>query len=57
MHISKSLRWDKIDLVEASTLSTDFVCLSVSQTCANYLVDDDLKVALKTFKPYMFHVS
>jgi hypothetical protein len=46
MHISKSLRWDKIDLVEASTLSTDFVCLSVSQTCANYLVDDDLKVTL-----------
>ena len=42
MHISKSIRWDKIVVVEASTLSTDFVCLSVSQTCANYLANDDL---------------
>ena len=44
MHISKSLRWDEIDLVGASTLSTDFVYLSVSQTCANYLGNYDLKL-------------
>ena len=29
-------------MVEASTLSTDFVCLSVSQTCANYLANTTL---------------
>ena len=46
MHISKSIRWDKIVLVEASTLCTDFVCLSVSQTCAKYLANSDLQVCM-----------
>ena len=40
------VRWDKIVVVEASTLSTDFVCLSVSQTCANYLANHDLNKIL-----------